>query len=60
MSMRLKESILRWNCRGAASREFVCEMRELLGKFKPMVIILLEPKISGEAANGVCKKLGKS
>lgn len=34
-------------------------MRELVRAFKPTIIVLLEPKISGEAADKVCKKLGK-
>lgn len=34
-------------------------MHELMRVFKLMIIILLEPKVSGEAADKVFKKLGK-
>lgn len=51
------ESILSWNCRGAGSKEFACEIKELMKVYKPTVIILLEPRISGGAADSACKKL---
>lgn len=28
--------------------------------FRPILIVLLEPKISGEVANVICKKIGKN
>lgn len=42
-----------------ASKEFVVEMKELLRAFKPKIVILIEPRISGEAADKVCKCLGR-
>lgn len=54
----VKESILFWNCRGAGSREFLCEIKELMKEHHPSILILLESRISGATADGVCKKLG--
>lgn len=52
------ERVLSRNCRGAASKEFAVEM-ELLRTFRLNIIILIEPRISGEAADKVCRGLGK-
>lgn len=57
--MLVGESILSWNCRGAASKVFERELQELTRVFKPVITVLLEPKISGEEADKVCKKFGK-
>lgn len=57
--MMSEESILCWNCHGAGSLEFLRSMREFKRSYNPAMIILLEPKISGERANEVCWKLGK-
>lgn len=51
------ERVISWNCRGAANKEFVVEFKELLRAFKPKIIILIEPRISSEAADRVCKGL---
>lgn len=50
--------IVSWNCRGAVNSVFVCEMREIIRLYKPSVIILLEPRVSGATADSVCKRLG--
>lgn len=34
-------------------------MKELMRNFKPKIIVLLEPRGSGEAADHVCKNLGR-
>lgn len=36
------------------------EMKEIIRVHKPIVIILLEPKISREMATEICKRLKKS
>lgn len=51
--------ILCWNCRGAASKEFAVELKEILRNFRLKIIILMEPRISGEAADKICGGLGK-
>lgn len=48
-----------WNCRGVASKKFEIQMRNLLKRFKPKIVILLEPKISRETTDMVCKRSGK-
>lgn len=35
-------------------------MRELIREFKPRMIILIEPRISGDLADRVCESLGKT
>lgn len=57
--MLVEEKIISWNCIGASSREFVCEMNELMRNFKQKIIVLIEPRVSGEVANRICKKLGR-
>lgn len=57
--MKTQSSVLCWNCRGAEGREFVVEIKELLREYKPKILILLEPRISGEVADKVCRKLGR-
>lgn len=52
------ERILCRNCRGASSSQFLREIRELKRLYKPLMIILLEPKISGEVADRGFKNLG--
>lgn len=50
--------VLCWNCPRTSSGQFLKEMKEMMGVYKPVLIILLEPKVSGEVADGVCKNLG--
>ena len=47
-----------WNCQGAASREFVRVLKDLLKHHKLDILGLLEPKVSGSHADEVCQKLG--
>lgn len=56
----ISEGLLCWNCRGAKSGNFLRELKEFQKIYKPVFIILLEPKISGVEAEVVCKNLGKS
>lgn len=53
------ERIICWSCRGAASKEFVCEMKEILRAYKPRIVILIEPRVSGEVADRIYKIFGK-
>lgn len=48
-----------WNFRGAGSGEFACEMKEIMREHIPHVIILLEPRTSGDTTDTIYKKLGK-
>lgn len=50
--------VLCWNCRGAASKDFLREMLDMKRTHKPTMIVLLEPQISGSEATEVCRKLG--
>lgn len=52
--------IICWNCCGASSGQFHREIRELKWLHKLMMLILLEPKVSGLIAGGVCRGLGMS
>lgn len=36
------------------------ELKEWMRSYKPVMIVLLEPKISGAEASEVCKKIGKT
>lgn len=53
-------SLICWNCCGAKSSNFIREMKEMKMKYKPMLIILIEQKISGIKEDDICKKLGKT
>ncbi|KAJ8423447.1 hypothetical protein Cgig2_008936 [Carnegiea gigantea] len=51
-------SIMVWNVRGAASKDFHLTLKELINRYNPSVIGLLETKISGQNADEVCRKIG--
>lgn len=38
----------------------MCEIKEMLKEQRPTIVILLEPRISGDTADVVCKKIGKT
>lgn len=57
--MNQRENIICWNCRVAKSGESLREIRDLIGVHQPVLIVLLEPRVSGDVADGICKKLGK-
>ncbi|GLT38156.1 hypothetical protein SLA2020_124220 [Shorea laevis] len=50
-------TILFWNARGAASKEFLQIARELIQKHKPYIFIITEPRISGITADDRINKL---
>lgn len=58
LTMRVQQNVLCWNCRGARSGELLREIKEFIRVHRPVITILMEPRISGEVADSVCKKLG--
>lgn len=58
--MKLAERILCWNSRGASNQDFLWEIREMMRHHQPKILILLEPKISGQIATDVCRALRKT
>lgn len=44
---------------GAGSERFLRNLKELDKLYKPDIIAILEPRISGQVANIVCKRVGK-
>lgn len=57
--LMLEDSLMSWNCRGAGSREFLHEVSEMMREHKSSIIVLIEPRISRDVADAICKKLGK-
>lgn len=55
-----EEKVVCWNCQGARSGQFMRELKELVREYKPVITILLEPKISGKVADETCRRIGKS
>jgi len=51
-------SIIFWNVRGAASKSFRRNTKELLLTYKHSIFIVVEPRISGEKADKMIKSLG--
>lgn len=49
-----------WNCRGAKSGDFLRELKKLQRVHKPLIIVLTEPRISGEEIDVVYRKMGKT
>lgn len=58
--MIVDEGLLCWNYRGAKNDEFHREMKEMIKVYRPLIIILLETRTSGDVGDGVCKQRGKS
>ncbi|KAK4257184.1 hypothetical protein QN277_006806 [Acacia crassicarpa] len=52
--------IASWNCRGAGSRTFPLTFKDIVNKYCIDIFCLMEPRISGDRANMVCRKLGFS
>lgn len=55
-----EERIICWNCHEASSGNFMQEMKELLRSFKLAIVVLLESKVSGVVADGICKRIRMS
>ncbi|CAL1378455.1 unnamed protein product [Linum trigynum] len=47
-----------WNRRGVGSNRFLRVYKEYRRKYRPSIVILVEPKISGTRAEDVIKELG--
>ena len=47
-----------WNCQGANGNKFSHTMRCLVKQYKPKILMLLEPRISGIKEDRVVKGLG--
>lgn len=47
------ERIVSWNCRGTANKEFLVEMKEIMWELRTKIIIIIEPRISGTAADRI-------
>lgn len=51
-------SILHWNIYGLGNNNSESHLRHLIHFWKLKIIVIAEPKISGNRANQVCKRLG--
>ncbi|CAL1381560.1 unnamed protein product [Linum trigynum] len=49
--------IFTWNCRGAGSKRFLRVFREYRRKYRPSIVIIVEPKINGDKAEEVIKEM---
>lgn len=47
-----------WNCQGAAAHGFMRILKDILHKHNPDIFGLLEPKVSGNQADRICKNIG--
>lgn len=54
----MNTSIMTWNCQGVASRQFLRVLKSLLQEYKPSVLALLEPRVSGRTADSIIKQTG--
>ncbi|KAJ8431618.1 hypothetical protein Cgig2_001095 [Carnegiea gigantea] len=52
-----RSSILVWNVQGTASGQFLCPLKELIRRYSPNNLVLLETKISGHSAYEVCMRI---
>lgn len=48
--------ILSWNCRGVGSPEFFQVQSDMIKYYRPDVLVLVEPKVSGAQANRIFRK----
>ncbi|KAI9118521.1 hypothetical protein K1719_010853 [Acacia pycnantha] len=51
-------NILIWNCRGAASKGVAAVVRNMKFRYKPNLVVILEPRISGVQASRVSRNWG--
>lgn len=58
--MQLEGRIISWNCRGARSSEFQRNAKEILRRYRPVTLIILEPRIRGTDVDEAYSKLGKT
>ncbi|CAN1827032.1 hypothetical protein LINPERHAP1_LOCUS31793 [Linum perenne] len=50
--------IFSWNCRGAGHEEFIRSLRFYLTNYKPDIVIIVEPRISGITVDRVINEIG--
>lgn len=50
--------LVSWNCRGACGRPFPLRVRELIQRHAVEILILVEPRVSGQKASKIIKRLG--
>lgn len=51
-------NILSWNSRGARARSFPRLIQEIKTNYKVQVLIILEPRVSGQRADNIIAKMG--
>lgn len=51
-------SVISWNCQGVATRDFVCVFKDMMRRHKPILVGLLEPRVSGSHIDDICKSFG--
>ncbi|XP_028773891.1 uncharacterized protein LOC114730946 [Neltuma alba] len=51
-------SALIWNCQGAAKSSFYSVLKSFIKEHKPYLLVLVEPRISGEVASRAIKRIG--
>jgi len=55
--LAVNKTILAWNVQGAGNRSFLATLKELIRRYSPTILLLVETKISGTTADEVCKKI---
>ena len=58
LTLFISMSIFIWNCQGAANPKFIATLRSFLQNLKPLMVVLVEPRISGVRADKAIKKIG--
>lgn len=53
----IKQNLFVWNYRGARSDRFCRAFKQYMKDYQPEVVAMLEPRISGELADGVIRRL---
>lgn len=51
-------NIIVWNSRGAASKGFATALRDMKHRYKLDIVVILEPRVSGNPANKIIKSWG--
>ncbi|KAJ4828461.1 hypothetical protein Tsubulata_018168 [Turnera subulata] len=49
-----------WNCQGAGKPQFLTTLAEWMRQYKPAIVVIVEPRISGHQADRVIHRLGFS
>ena len=52
--------ILVWNCREAGNEDFLGVIRDLISVHDPVILVLVETRISGDRADEVSRRIGFS